>query len=642
MRLILLLPLVLLGACAQQQRTVDKPSPVILKSVYYSGVEDDLLTAGLGLSGLRGLPPKTDVTPTAQQLRRLSYYQQFRALNDVSEAGGYGRLFGIHDQQAAIAGWEYWTQRTVADGAHHTVVLQIPDDFNGEQACLVVAPSSGSRNVFGAVGTSGAWALIKGCAVAYTDKGTGTEVALKDGRQYRIDGVIADQTDAMAAATSLPSGTALQIIQKHAYSQAHPEQHWGHFVLDAAQFGLQVISMKHQFKRDQVKVMAASVSNGGGAVLRAAEMDQYGLLDAVIAAEPQVNMRHAFNWQGLTGSRAINARPLLELSMQLALLEPCAALDKELDQAPFKFNTALIIPGLQQRCQMLADAGIIQGEQTAIQASQALQMIKKLGIEPGALQLAQINTLANMWAAINHTYTNSYLRQSPADNLCHSAMSAFDNQGQPRSMSETELRTMFALSNGIAPGNGIELAITNDDQQVTGRLSASPGYGFQVQHCFSQLLNSQQLQQSVKTVIAQPERNQLPTLLLHGQDDGTVAVGHSSRAYYHRNQQAIGANPLMRYYEIERVQHFDAFLAYPGFVERFLPMHPYFEQALDMMHHHLMAEGPLLPSQLVQSEQRGLSDGNVPPLSRQHIPPITNTPKHPLVVKKNRLEVHQP
>ena len=49
----------------------------------------------------------------------------------------------------------------------------MPDHFDKAHRCLVVAPSSGSRGVYGAISLAGAWGLPKGCAVAYTDKGTG-------------------------------------------------------------------------------------------------------------------------------------------------------------------------------------------------------------------------------------------------------------------------------------------------------------------------------------------------------------------------------------------------------------------------------------------------------------------------------------
>ena len=55
------------------------------------------------------------------------------------------------------------------------MLVQIPEFFgqNGRRPCVVTGPSSGSRGVYGAIGTSGEWGLKKGCAVAYTDKGTG-------------------------------------------------------------------------------------------------------------------------------------------------------------------------------------------------------------------------------------------------------------------------------------------------------------------------------------------------------------------------------------------------------------------------------------------------------------------------------------
>ena len=639
MNILVMALLLILVACSQPPGKPDRAIPEVLKSVYYSGEDDDLLTAGLGLAGLRGAPPKLSAEPTAGELRRLSYYKQFRALNDLTDTGGYGRLYGFNEDQPAVAGWEHWTQRAVAPGAYHTVVVQIPDGFDANQGCLVVAPSSGSRNVFGAVGTSGSWALLNGCAVVYTDKGTGTEIALSGERVYRIDGTIVGSGDRLQAATGLPTGNTHQIVQKHAYSQVHPEQHWGSFVLDAADFAIQHLKASQAINRPQLKVIAASVSNGGGAVLRAAEQDQQGLLDAVVAAEPQVNLRHTYTWQGLQGQQLVRTRPLLELSMQLALLEPCAALDAELDDAPFKYNTGLIMPLLQNRCQQLADAGLVSGSSTAQQAADALRQIKQLNLEPAALRLAQINTLANMWAAINHTYSNSYLRQQPQDNLCQSAMSAFSAQGQPRALSLAEEQAMFALSNGIAPGNGIELGITDAGGAVTGRLLAAPGYGMAVQQCFNGLLNRPDMQQAIEQIIAQPGNNHLPTVLLHGQADGTVAINHASRAYFHQNQTSAQANPLMRHYDIERVQHFDAFLAFPGFADEFVPMHPYFEQALDMILGHLTSGEALLPSQLVRTKNREQTAQGLAPLSAAQVPAITANPDHPLRVTTTTLEL---
>lgn len=626
-----------LVACTTREVRQDEPSIDVLKSVYYDGQTDDLLTAGLGLAGLRGAAPVLPAQPSASQLRQLSYQQQFKALNDLSEAGGYGRLHGLQSSQVPIPGWEHWTQRSVASGVHHTVVLQIPDAMS-EQACLVVAPSSGSRNVFGAVGTSGAWALSRGCAVVYTDKGTGTEVALSHGRKFRIDGLISGPQDPLVAATAISPGIDHQVVQKHAHSQVHPEQHWGQFVLDAARFATAFLAQKHGISRSELKVMAASVSNGGGAVLRAAELDQQGLLDAVVAAEPQVNLKHRFNWQRDQQKQTVQTQPLLALSIQLALLEPCAALDPQLDQAPFKFNAGMLTPVLQQRCQLLADDGLVTGQDTRQQAADALRQIKDMGIEPAAWSLAQINTLANLWAAINHTYSNSYLQRAASDSLCHTVLAAFAPSGQTRVLTETEEVAMFALSNGIT-SPGTELAVTDEAGLITARLVGQPGYGYQVQKCFKDQLSSEAMQQAIELIQVAPEQNQIPTLILHGQADGTVAVNHASRAYFHRNQSHPKANPDMRYLEIEQVQHFDAFLAYPGFDQQFVPMHPYFEQAMDWMLSHLQTGEALPPSQLIKTQTRTAQGQHVEALQRHHVPPISRQPAHPMRVSQDNLEV---
>ena len=61
----------------------------------YDGVSDDLLTAGLGASGLASAtPPTVSSTPTAAEIRRLAIYNNYRALVPTDPGNGYGALFG--------------------------------------------------------------------------------------------------------------------------------------------------------------------------------------------------------------------------------------------------------------------------------------------------------------------------------------------------------------------------------------------------------------------------------------------------------------------------------------------------------------------------------------------------------------------
>src|SRR5690606_22068770 len=151
---------------------------------------DDLLTAGLGLSGLQAAQPPAFANPeapTAFEVRRRAVWSSWRGIADLSPAGGFGRIYG---STASVPGREYAAYATVPGAAHpHRVLVQVPDDFDSRRRCLVVAPSSGSRGVYGAIAVAGPWALPRGCAVAYTDKGAGSDYFDLDADiGFRIDG----------------------------------------------------------------------------------------------------------------------------------------------------------------------------------------------------------------------------------------------------------------------------------------------------------------------------------------------------------------------------------------------------------------------------------------------------------------------
>ena len=136
---------------------------------------DDLLTGGLGAAGLRNAvaPAFVDAAaPTPEELRRRALWSNWRGIADLAPGGGYGELYG---SLASVPGREYQAFATL-DGATqpHRVLLQVPDAFDTTSRCIVVAASSGSRGIYGAIALAGAWGLPRGCAVAYTDKGAGT------------------------------------------------------------------------------------------------------------------------------------------------------------------------------------------------------------------------------------------------------------------------------------------------------------------------------------------------------------------------------------------------------------------------------------------------------------------------------------
>ena len=188
----------------------------------FDGNADDLLTAGLGKSGLAGvLPPYADpLAPTAAELRRAAIYNSYRAIVDMTAAGGYGTLFGpnvaadgsVTSGEGKIAGTEYLAFSRGADGGatpqNVVLLVQVPASFDPRHACIVTATSSGSRGVYGAIST-GEWGLKRGCAVAYTDKGTGgAPHDLTNDTVPLIDGTRASAASAHPPAGPVPIRTS--------------------------------------------------------------------------------------------------------------------------------------------------------------------------------------------------------------------------------------------------------------------------------------------------------------------------------------------------------------------------------------------------------------------------------------------------
>lgn len=115
----------------------------------YDGVSDDLMTAGLGLEGLRSAQPPAfadPARPSAAELRRRATWQNYRALIDLSPTGGAGREFGPRAGER-IAGVELLgAVRSATGQVLHTVLLQLPAAFDPASPCLVAVASSGSRD----------------------------------------------------------------------------------------------------------------------------------------------------------------------------------------------------------------------------------------------------------------------------------------------------------------------------------------------------------------------------------------------------------------------------------------------------------------------------------------------------------------
>ena len=181
-----------------------------------------------------------------RELRQLGDLQQLPRPGRRTDGGGYGRLYGplVAPRPRPTRDGQDLRQGVLAfargrDGDQNiTLMVQIPDAFDPARACIITGPSSGSRGVYGAIGTAGEWGLKQGCAVAYTDKGTGT--GAHDLQRDTVSLLRGERADADAAGdfstfTAELHRRAAQRLQraapdrwawKHAHSELNPEADW--------------------------------------------------------------------------------------------------------------------------------------------------------------------------------------------------------------------------------------------------------------------------------------------------------------------------------------------------------------------------------------------------------------------------------
>ena len=595
-RPIRLLPLLLaagLSACAGIPAAAPPEKAAMIEpqraTVHRDG--DDLLTAGLGLDGLRAMqaPAFADPQrPTPAEVRRRAIWSSWRGIADLSPAGGYGSVYG---SVARVPGREYSALATLPGARQpHRVLVQVPDDFDLRRRCIVVAASSGSRGIYGAIAVAGAWGLPRGCAVAYTDKGTGSDYfdldtatgVAEDGTRAAADAGVALAFAPADADAGGGDGHGHGVAVKHAHSRDNPEADWGRHVKQAAEFALAALAQAYPGQRfgfADTRVIATGISNGGGAVLRAAELDG-DWLDAVVAGEPNVQVD------------APGARGLYDYVTEAALWMPCA-------------NPALGLPPVPEaaaRCRSLAAAGWIgagRGDAALpAGAHEALAYLRAAGWSEEALRSGQTSIGFDLWRSIAVTYASAYGRYGADEHPCGYRFAALAADGRPRPATAAERAGWASEGSGIPPGAGVGLVDANrggDDAAWAGL------------HCLRGLWTgdgeaARRVRAGIAEVRAGLPRAGLPVVVVHGLGDGLIPPAFSSAPYV---SMARSAGREVRYWQVRNAQHFDAFLALPAFGAMHVPLLPYMYAALDRVDAALDGQGALPADALIEARPRG-------------------------------------
>ena len=655
----LTLPALLLAACGGSDSNpaeAFKARPAFLLAepsrIDYDGTNNGLLTGKAGsLAALIGY--QLPANPNAADLRTLAIQTSYTGLLDVTAAGGFGTYYG-KVSVAANKGSEYVAVSDDGTGTKNvTLIVTVPSHFDAAKPCIVAVPSSGSRPVYGELGTIGEWALNKGCAVALTDKGGGVGIHDLDRDQsYVIDGTVAaagTRKDLTFNANLLGDDLAKfraaspnRLALKHAHGKQNPEKDWGTYTLQSIKLALYVLNKQFpgaELSPANTLVIASSISNGGAAALRAAEQDSEGLIRGVVAGEPQVNLPDNAGLVVKRGGAAVpmSAKPLFDYTTVAGLYQACATQSAAL--AP---TSAFVIATFAaNRCAALAAKGLVTGATLAEQSADALARLRAYGWEADSDLLHDSHSGFEFTELVAHTYANAFARASVTENVCGYSVAGINASFQtPIAPVAAVFKTGWATGGGLGFLGGAFNIIA--DTSVGGPalylLAASPSTGqadlfIDGATCLRRLATGaavgnttlsaaeQALAARVKTGLSEVrvsgDLRGKPTVIVHGRSDALIPVNHNSRPYAALNKRADAASSL-RYYEVTDANHFDALVGF--YPKTLVPLHVYTLRALDLMWAKLNNGTALPDSQVVRAKARAsagatLSDANVPAIA---------------------------
>jgi hydroxybutyrate-dimer hydrolase len=598
---------------------------------YYDGIRDadgnadDLLSAGLNSDGLQSTTPPgfaDPLDPTPAELRRLAIYTNFRAITDMTDAGGFDLFwgpalapdFGGTVEKGLVPGYEYKALMKKPAGWGNVnnvpVVIQISDNFDPDDPCIFLAPPSGSRGYYGGIAI-GEWGLFEGCAVVLPGKATGTGFHLLGTDEvYDRDGVLtaANQIKNKSQFTVRKTGKLRRFLNqhpnrvatKHAHSQINPERLWGKLALQGIDFAFWALNdhfrgdrrnrkgtRKRLFRSENTIVIASGTSNAAGTSLRALEDDRKGVIDGGVIIEPNINPDSAGKFVIDFGGDlfAGHGTSLYDNHTQMAVYAACAALSPSLIGTPFNLDPIGAPAGSRaNRCTTLKQLGLLNSDTLDQQADESLAILRAYGYYEEQDTLLASHEWLNLWRALNPTYAAAHGRFAVWDNICDVSFAASDADGSPTSLAPKAAAVLFSVSGGIPPTGGVDLiddAAANSPIVENQSISATSGLedlNLDGARCFRYLATGEaslvdgspglrdrwrfrRVQKGIQETKTSGDLHSTPTILLTGRSDALVFPNYHSRPYYGLNQVVEGKKSRLSYIEVVNSQHFEAFIS---------------------------------------------------------------------------------
>lgn len=635
----------------------------IERSYFYDGETNDLTTGGHGFTALSQTKIENHFVnsqqPTFDELKKAKLNRY------IDTKSGEGVFFGFQKQaltplfDGRIAGTEILASLKNGD-EKVTFLLQIPLDFDKKRPCIVAVPTTDADGVYNAkdMQIRGLWGLSRNCAVVYNDKGFGNilfDLTAKQG--YLVNGQVANDAiagnDLMLMADTLQADYH-QYINRYAVKQLHskqnPEEKWGQYVLNSIEFAFYKInemfspSLEAVFNKDNTLVLAYGSSDGGGAALKAGELDQNGIIDGIVAVNPQiqVNTNNQIPLSIRRGNlpvETLTVKSLIDYSSYAAIYMPCAV-------ATFKhMSTTADIPYINEfhfsenRCQALKNIGLLTGNTFAEQANESMNKLYEYGWSPNmAYQLPY--HYYNQSINLPYRYISQYGRYGVEEHLCDYSVASIDteelyNLGLVKPLTNTNFAALWAQNNGLLPvkvNDRIVIDLVNDADSNSARRefysssadSKVVDYNLSGAICLRDKLSEKRVNDGLTKVLASGKLNQIKTIIVHGQLNVRNLPDYSSRAYAALNSYIEGSFSNLRYIEVENASYLDS---RPPFDNTLIPIDYYGESAMNWLWKNLTKNVSLPDSQVIRAKARGSKIGLAPAINRDNLVPIMQTAK---------------
>ena len=653
---LLFLPLVTIPNIGYtDQNNLYKPKPqwiTIHSSNYYDGDSDDLVTAGIGFTPLSSMIQKfkfaDPANPTTQELRRAKL-NRF-----IDTKTGEGQLFGFKQKNLSplfdgkIAGSEILATLKEENVG---ILLQIPVDFDKKKPCIVAVPASNYDGLYNAkdMQIRGLWGLKHNCAVVYNDKGLGNGIYdITNQQGFTIEGKIAKDNllfnPKIKNREIFIENNPNRYAVKQLHSKQNPEHNWGKYILNSIEFALYEINDRfsatntRDFNADNTLILIYGAEDGASAALKAGELDKNGIIDGIVAVNPQIQPNPditSLSIQNKTSARSLKYNSIPDYATLAALYIPCAIPAIEPNKSDNYVPYALKYLYSQNRCDALKKAKLL----TTGTPKEALDKLHDYGWRPEMeIQLPYFYYKESI--AFPYQYISSYGRFDVTENMCDYSVASTQqdrlyNFGEVMPLKEVNFSEIWSLSNGHLPiwadkdVTAIDLVVNKDIVSPRRAWYSSSetenqiDYGIKGAICLREKITEKRVIDGLKQVQATGNLNKIKTFIVHGQNNVKQLINHTSRPYVALNSGVEGKESQLRYIEVENASYLDG---KSPFDNTLLAIDYYGEDAIEWLWANLTNNTTLPESQVIRTKPRGGSISQAPQATLENLVPIAQKP----------------